>query len=402
MYPVTDPRSLSSMLSIAIRIAQRIGIDDESRIRCHTAFEAEMRRRLWWSLVLFDSRIAELAEFKPASLIPTWNCRTPSNLNDSDLRVEMKELPPQGQSTEAIFVAVRGQLGDFLRHAPFHLDFTNPALKPIAKDKTDLVIMEKKIEEDFLGFCDDGNALQFMTTWAARGQLSKCHLMRHYSKYSSSVVYQSNAHREAIMFHALRMLECDTKVMTSPLTQGYLWFLQHYFPFPAYIFLTQEMRLKTLNRQFDRAWELMSENYEARFSGPGLVDTPLFRMFAELVIHTWESLQGDSIVSSPNVKAPGIVLSIRRQMAETTQSEANQAVDPPSTALPTAMNEFIPPPGFALGGDSWMWGIGAPTGMAAPEPRPFPPPGQTHSMAEMNHLNWVSMVWGLHQGRGWS
>jgi hypothetical protein len=52
------------MLGVAIRIAQRMGIHSESALAKCTVFEAELRRRLWWSLVLFDTRISEMADHK--------------------------------------------------------------------------------------------------------------------------------------------------------------------------------------------------------------------------------------------------------------------------------------------------------------------------------------------------
>jgi len=71
--PDTDPRSLSSMLGVAMRIAQRMGIHTESTYAKYTALEAEMRRRLWWSLVIFDNRMCEMATYsKGTMLIPTW------------------------------------------------------------------------------------------------------------------------------------------------------------------------------------------------------------------------------------------------------------------------------------------------------------------------------------------
>lgn len=52
------------MLGVAIRIAQRMGIHSESALSKCTVFEAELSRRLWWSLMLFDSRISEMADHK--------------------------------------------------------------------------------------------------------------------------------------------------------------------------------------------------------------------------------------------------------------------------------------------------------------------------------------------------
>ena len=122
------------MLGVAIRIAHRMGLHRESALAEQTVFEAEMRRRLWWSLMLFDSRICELASCKPVTLDPTWDCKIPLNVNDSDLRPEMK-VPPfiQGKTTEALFTVVRSDIGDYIRQTEFNLNFSAPALKPISK-----------------------------------------------------------------------------------------------------------------------------------------------------------------------------------------------------------------------------------------------------------------------------
>ena len=177
------------MLGVAIRIAERMGIHSESDLAKCTVLEAEMRRRLWWSLVLFDARISEMTNYKTTKLTPTWDCKIPLNVNDSDLRPEMKEPPEAvGKSTEAIFAVVRGELGEFVRNTMFYLDFTAPALKPIAKDVQngpipeggELVTLDKMIEDRYLKSCDPENPLHFMTIWTARAFLAKYRLMEHH------------------------------------------------------------------------------------------------------------------------------------------------------------------------------------------------------------------------------
>lgn len=68
--PETDPWSLSSMLAIAIRSAQRMGLHNESTYTRYTNLEAEKCRRLWWSLVMFDHRICEMSDYKTTTLTP--------------------------------------------------------------------------------------------------------------------------------------------------------------------------------------------------------------------------------------------------------------------------------------------------------------------------------------------
>ena len=204
------------MLGVAIRIAQRMGIHSEPALAKCTPLEAEMRRRLWWSLILFDTRIGEISNSKTITLDPTWDCKVPLNVNDFDLRPEMKEPPPtQGRSSEAIFAVVRCELGDFIRHTACHLDFTNPALKPIARhlhndpnpECGELVKLEKGIEDKYLKFCDQDNPMHFMTIWTARAYFAKFRLLEHHSKYSSSSVCRTEAQRDAAKYHAIIILE---------------------------------------------------------------------------------------------------------------------------------------------------------------------------------------------------
>ena len=165
------------MLGVAVRIAQRMGIHSESALSKCTAFEAEMRRRLWWSPILFDTRIGQIANSRTVTLDPTWDCKIPLNVNDSDLRPEMKGPPAvQGKCTEALFVVVRSELGEYIRHTEFHLDFTCPALKPIAKHVQngfalgggELIKLEEMIEDQYFKACDQKNPIHFMTIWTTR------------------------------------------------------------------------------------------------------------------------------------------------------------------------------------------------------------------------------------------
>ncbi|KAE8378485.1 hypothetical protein BDV26DRAFT_261519 [Aspergillus bertholletiae] len=347
--PSTDPRSVSSMLGIAIRIAQRMGIENEAaNARC-TVLEGEMRRRLWWSLIIFDHRICEMSDHKTTVFIPTWDCKTPLNVNDFDIRPEMKVLPHNhDEPTEALFAAVRSQVGDFVRRSAFHLDFTNPSLKAIVKDTPHdadseekfLIDFEKTIEDKSLRLCNPENPLHFMTIWTTRGQLAKNRLLEHYSRYSS--VQQTDAQRDIAISHALNVIECDTKLMTSPLTRGYLWFTDFHFPFPAYIYILKDLRKRPNVVHVDKIWRIMSDNCEARFKDMHKVN-PFFDFFSKIVLEAWEAREAAFKQLNKPLQPPGIVCGIKEMaqaIAEKHESDPKQPQDGLNTSaenLPTIM-----------------------------------------------------------------
>ena len=387
------------MLGIATRIAQRLKLHSESASAECTPFEAEMRRRLWWSIILFDSRISEIADCRPVTLNPTWDCKIPLNVNDSELRPEMKRPPAiQGKSTEALFTVVRSELGEFLRHTEFYLDFSCPALKPLvphlpnspAPEAGELFKLEEMIEAQYLKFCDPGNPIHFMTAWTTRAYLAKCHLLEQQLRYSSSSVRRTEAQQNVATSYALRMLECDTKVMASALTKRFLWMNQSYFPFPAYIQIVQDLKMRPIMEQARYAWEAMSDNYEAWFGSHVYQDnSPFFRLFAKVVLQAWDACEAASTQLNGDLTPPRIVSSIRHTLMQKAQQAQNADTGQPEITMATSIDDFptaISPPHRSL-----PYSIGMQEGLAMMGSDTFSGiPGQFSLGAHVDQLDWTA------------
>lgn len=376
-----------------------MGIHSESAHAKHAPHEAELRRRLWWSLALFDARIGELAGYKTTTLAPTWDCRIPLNVDDSDLGPEIREPPAvQGKPTEAIFAVVRGELGDFIRNTRFHLDFTNPALKPIAKhvqrtpipEGGELVELEKTIEDKYLKICNPENPLHFMTIWTTRAHLARCRLMEHYSRFSGSSLCPTEVQRQAANNHALSMLVCDTKIRTSPLTKGYVWLLYWYFPFLAYVQLVQDMSRRPVCEQATQAWEVMSDNYDAHPALPDRNDSPLFKMFTNFILKAWETRRAAQ--PDQNLLPPMIVTQIRRTLAQSAQQtdteQANGVTDMGIDDLALSM-----PTGFDSNSLFYSMGEQDYTRIGQGEQQNIP--GRNPLDIDFNQLGWAGMDWDI-------
>ena len=315
---MTDPRSLSPMLGLAIRIAQRMGLHNEASYAKHAPLEAEMRRRLWWSLVVFDQRISELSDAKTTMLAPTWDCKTPLNVNDFDLRQETKSTPTShDRPSEALFVVVRSELSDIVRHSAVHLDFTNPALKAIARGLPEggFAVVERTLEEKYFRFCNLDNPLHFMTIWMARGLLAKTRLLEHYSEHLSQVTQRTDEQCDAATSHAMDILLCDTKLASSPLTKGYRWLTNCYFPLPAYMNIARDLGKRPTAAIGERAWAAMSDNYVARFTDRNL-ESPMFAVFARLIIATWNAREAALRQLDQPLQEPEMVSSIKKRLRE--------------------------------------------------------------------------------------
>ncbi|ORY09564.1 hypothetical protein BCR34DRAFT_625638 [Clohesyomyces aquaticus] len=352
--PGTDPHSLSSMLGIAVRLAQRMGMHVETSNLKHNVLEAEMRRRLWWALAIFDARISEMCQVSDtriSTLVPTWDCKKPLNVNDFDLRPEMKAPPPTHEvATEATLVVVRSEMADFIRSSVSYLSFVSPALRHLAKggaipENGEIANLEKMIEERYLSMCDLENPLQFMTIFTARGYLAKNRLMEHYSRYSST--QQTDAQRDAALCYALTMFECDTQILTSPLTQGFYWHNTLQFPFQAYLHVAQDLKRRPFGQHAERAWRVMCENYEARLSDTPTNKDPLTKILSKVVFQAWAARE-----AFPGTEPPSIVTAMRRKVSEMTLESqfANFAQLGPTSTDANNNGGFMSLP-MGLGGD---------------------------------------------------
>ncbi len=311
--------------------------------------------------MLFDSRIGQLSSSKTVTLDPTWDCKVPLNVNDSDLRPEMKEPPThQGSSTEALFAIVRSEVADFVRYSEFHLDFTSPALKVIAKQRaqdksgskcSDLSKLEAMIEDRYFKSCDPDNPSHFMTIWTTRSYLAKCRLMDHHSKYSSSCIGWTPLQREGANSHALRMLECDTKVMTSPLTVRFRWFNHFYFPFLAYIHIVQDFKRRPNDETARQAWEVMSDNCDAWLSAM-IADgeSPVLKLFGKFIFEAWEVCEAATARNGETpMPTPRIVSNLKETLARLTGSAWSTPAYQPDTNMVPAFDNLampMPPTGF--------------------------------------------------------
>lgn len=315
-------------------------------------------------------------------LAPAWDCRTPLNLNDSDIRPEMKTLPAVHEPTEALFVVVRSKLGEFVRHGSFHPDSINSHFESIAKD-TDhssvpedgyMIAMEQTLENKYFQFCNSENPLHFMTIWTARGFLAKSRLLDHYSRHPKSSIQQTDAQRDAAISHALRMLECDTKIMASPLTKGYLWFVHIHFPFLAYTHILQNLRKRPVETHAEKSWEVMSDNFEVRFMCMDQDDNPLFKMFARIVLHSWEVREQAFRQLNKPLQVPRIVQNIKQKVLLMASITKNKSMEQPSGAVNINDLSMPMPMDFGSHGLPYM-------------------PGQAMMDGGFNELDWTAMNW---------
>lgn len=163
-----------------------------------------------------------------------------------------------------------------------------------------------------------------MVIWTIRGQLAKYQLMVHNARNSKLPVQLNEVNHDAATGSAIRFLECNTKMMTSPLTKGFVWLNQMYFPFPGYYQIAQDLRRRPSFEDAQKAWDAVSENWDAWFNIHVSSDSPIFLLLPKFILQAWEAYEASPQPSVQALATPRIVLSIKETLARIAANENNK------------------------------------------------------------------------------
>ncbi|KAK3947493.1 fungal-specific transcription factor domain-containing protein [Pseudoneurospora amorphoporcata] len=110
-----NPHVTWILLGTAIRLARKLGLHVDGKRLGLPPFETEMRRRLWWQLVILDAKAATISGFKSAAVVRDWSTELPKNLEDTDMHPDAKEdFVERDGPTEMIFCLMAYKATDFL------------------------------------------------------------------------------------------------------------------------------------------------------------------------------------------------------------------------------------------------------------------------------------------------
>lgn len=345
-----DPRSLYCLIGIAVRVAQRLGLHRDGEQFFLPPFEVELRRRLWWQLVAYDKRVAEMTGSTITALSSSrGDCKWPLNINDTDLHVHAKDrIQPYAGPTEMVFCLTRIELTTAAHPEGIRpLSHFNPLAHVNASGKTqfqyspspsspDLVTHVANqtlpigggldafcdyMENTYLKHCDPKIPLHFFTLMMTRENICKLRCIDYMSKTANGNNHEPNpdgstpaapdpAERDFIVLQAVRTLEYDSIIQSTESTRGFVWYTFLHFPFPAYILLVNELRTLTTGELCDRGWAAIVENHERR----GLLKNPWSPMhiaLGSLMLKAWDAYETAQAQLGRSVERPKLVGTLR-------------------------------------------------------------------------------------------
>ncbi|KAF5027461.1 hypothetical protein F66182_422 [Fusarium sp. NRRL 66182] len=337
-----DPRQVFCLIGLAVRIAQRMGLHRDPAQFGLPPFEVEQRRRLWWTLVGYDRRLGEMSGSTVTALSTGGDCKIPMNVNDSDLHVDGKEFPtPHSGPTEMLFSLTRVELAMAVSSDSNRDSFKmnnpdkSPASTPSSSRSQATIRLAGQdgpsytldgycahIEGTYLSQCDPKIPLHFFTLTMTRQAMCKMRIINFLVRmHNDEHLPLKDVERDSLFLQATQMIEYDNIVQSSESLRPFKWYSMHHFPFPAYMFLVQELRQRVSGPMIERAWDAIEKNHELR----GLLNNyhnPMHLAFGGHFVKAWDAHEAALIASGKPVRRPNFLALLRERAEARRQARA--------------------------------------------------------------------------------
>ncbi|KAK3171571.1 hypothetical protein OEA41_003655 [Lepraria neglecta] len=262
---VNDTRRLMwTLTSLAVRIAQAIGLHHENSSSSLRPFGKEMRRRLWWQICLLDSHAAEDRATNPVVYADSFSTKLPLQINDEDLHVDSCEEVEERQGfTDMTFCLICHEIMDTVRQLNYVpvKELGQPQSDSQEKwtQRIDAVInLQRRIEERYLRHLNLARPLHWATRIVADIITAIMWLIVYrplQQRPDSS--FSSQFADPGILGLSVEVLERAHQLNTDPAASPYRWLSQTYVQWHALAVTIAELCVKIEGPMVERAWAVL-------------------------------------------------------------------------------------------------------------------------------------------------
>ncbi|EPE05413.1 fungal specific transcription factor domain-containing protein [Ophiostoma piceae UAMH 11346] len=286
---------------VVLRIAQKMGMHRDGTVLGLTPFETEIRRRVWWQIIMVDAKYALMSGLSHAMLPRVWDTKEPKNVNDADLFAAATE-PVQDREgpTEMIMVLVTNRLARFLLETPGvepmillsdHEAFrgpTGPSPHQVEMYRRLIANLAQSLEEITDKYCDPkAGSLHEMALDVKDEVTQKLeHLLlpakeREFGDEVSTMTDN--------VFHiAVETAMHDMEQRIKARDQSFAWYSRLFFHDSMFLFTLGQLCTRTHGRLVEKAWKVVELTYTQYLDLYDVTQKSYYRM-AMFVLRAWRT-----------------------------------------------------------------------------------------------------------------
>lgn len=251
-----------TMLGVAVRLAHSLGLHREGSQSGISQFTQELRRRLWWQLVVLDMRASEDMSTDPMIWEHTFNTRRPLNINDDDMDPDSTQpiIERQGytENTKSSLSHYAAPLAWCIGYAPPMRNNEEPPGRSLGEKSRMLAEFEDYVQKDILPHCDLSKPAAWVTSVVAQIIIRRLRLsMYHPMQHNSRPVERPQVSRETLLKTAIECMELSHLLDTEPVAARWRWFFKTYVQWHALAATLVELCVQTKGPLVERAWRIV-------------------------------------------------------------------------------------------------------------------------------------------------
>ncbi|KAL8835686.1 MAG: hypothetical protein Q9170_003225 [Blastenia crenularia] len=263
---------LNSMevVTLAIRIAHALDLHRDDSSASLSPFNTEMRRRLWWQIIILDGRAAEDRASDPMISEQSYNTIMPSNINDEDIDPQSQRAIVEREGyTEMTFCLICHEVSVTIRrlnYVPPGLAGSLTADAQMTQEQKEKLVEEchERLESKYLRFCDLSMPLPWATSVVARMIMARMLLVVHKPLQRQEKELSSpNADREELLLKATEVIEYAHILETEKCAEKWRWFFSTWHQWYALALALAELCHQTQGPAVNRAWNAVDNVFDS-------------------------------------------------------------------------------------------------------------------------------------------
>ncbi|KAI2643489.1 fungal-specific transcription factor domain-containing protein [Xylaria nigripes] len=284
---------------VAIRVAQKMGLHRDGELLGLPPFETEMRRRIWWQIILIDALYALMSGLGQSLLPRFWNTKRPCNIHDADLYPTMTTLQPREGPTDMIYCLVCYEVATMVADSPSietvflgnETGISNIVPSEVVeKARRRINELDQSISIILDKYCDRSmGPIHDLAAGMRHTLISKCWELARPMTDQPEWGTEIRNPGDNLFKIAMVNLESDLEFYRTVRTEGpFLWFLLTNFQIEMLIYIAGQLTGRTAGNLVERAWAVIEAQYEFH-DELGTLSSKKHIALAILVVRGWKA-----------------------------------------------------------------------------------------------------------------
>ena len=245
-----------------MRIAQGLGLHQDGDGRAFNAFEAEMRRRLFWQIFSLDMRASEDRGNGSVFAERSFNTTMPCNLNDEDFGYESQHpLQSKIGHTDMTYCLLEMDALFTISKLNTSLTQAEPGVSNV-NEREDLVRKyAERVKSKYLADCEVSDRRTNLLCIMGQQWTHKLWLSFHYPLHHQKKAQRAFSGTEGLEI-AVEFLKSNELIEKHPFSTGFAWLFGTYAPWHAVAVALASICNQPHSSLADSAWAIIHAHFK--------------------------------------------------------------------------------------------------------------------------------------------